>query len=341
MFAVMVRVSSRRGRGREKLGGFLALSVVATGALGACSVYAPALLGRADDAMEGELPGRGGTPGREPDPATAAADGAVDVNAGAANEGPFASGGSTGAGTGGATSAGSGGGGGGSDAGAAAGSDGGGGVGASSGAGGNGGGAAMVPSLLDNFEDGDLYLAPVSQRTGIWFRYDDGTPGMLGPDPLVCSPLVGAPAAVGKYAMHVTASGFSGWGSGLGADFIIGRKVYDISGYSGIRFWARGATGKNRDYRIQISDTTTDARGGKCNPASDAPNTEMCGNHFGKFVTVTTRWATYEVRFDAMTQLAGWGLREAALDTAHSYGIQITTLANTDDDLWLDQLEFF
>jgi hypothetical protein len=199
----------------------------------------------------------------------------------------------------------------------------------------------LPPQLLDDFEDGDIYLAAVSGRSGVWFRYDDGTSGTTGPTPLVASRLSGAPAALGKYALHFTATGFSLWGSGLGADFILGRKVYDISRYSGIRFWARSAAGKDSEPRIQISDTTTDSTGGKCNVASDAPSSEKCGNHFGQVVAVTTRWAKYEVRFAAMTQVAGWGLTEPSLDTAHVYGIQITTLAMADVDLWVDQLEFF
>jgi len=306
--------------------------------LGACAVYTPTVFdpSPADDSG-GELPGdipTGGVSALDPISGAASGDAAVrggaDDGAGADGvAGPDDDIGGDGSATGSA---------GGAPGGTSSASTGSGGAAEQAG---GGTGAMLPPNLLDDFEDGDIYIAAVGLRTGIWFRYDDGTKGATGPTPLVCSRLVGAPSALGDYAIHVTASGFSDWGSGLGADFILGREVYDISRYSGIRFWARATEGKNLEHRIQISDTTTDATGGKCNPAPDAPNSKRCGNHFGKTVMLTTRWARYEVRFAAMTQAPGWGLTEPALDTAHVYGIQVTTRAMADVDFWLDQLEFF
>jgi len=337
MFGAMARIPWRRDGGRAapghlRHGAFPALAI----ALGACAVYTPTALDQspADDAR-GQLPGdvpTGGVPALDPI-SGAAAGAAARGDSDDAPDGDDVAGGNDIAGEGSAT---------GSSGGASDGKGS-----ASTGSGGAaeqaGGatGAMLRPSLLDDFEDGDIYIATVGLRTGVWFRYDDGTTGTTGPTPLACSRLVGAPSALGEYALHVTASGFSSWGSGLGADFILGREVYDISRYAGIRFWARATEGKNLEHRIQISDTTTDSTGGKCNPAADAPNSERCGNHFGRTVILTTRWAKYEVRFNAMTQLPGWGLTEHALDTAHVYGIQITTLAMADVDFWLDELEFF
>jgi hypothetical protein len=205
---------------------------------------------------------------------------------------------------------------------------------------GAGGGPVGTGDLLDGFEDEDLTLEQTSGRGGVWYAFDDGTVGTAGPTPLVCSPLSGAPAALGGYAMHITATGFTGWGSGIGVDFRAGKKVYDASKANGIRFWARVGDAKNTHHRIQIADATTDKAGGKCNAAANAPDGAKCDDHFGINKTFTTAWAQYVIRFDELSQI-GWGNAAPGLDKAALFGLQITAKAKLDVDLWLDQIEFF
>jgi hypothetical protein len=211
--------------------------------------------------------------------------------------------------------------------------------------GGAGGSAGTGPiggagDLLDGFEDEDLTLEQTSGRGGVWYAFDDGTVGKTGPVPLASSPLSGAPAALGAYGMHITATGFTGWGSGLGVDFRAGKKVYDASKFNGIRFWARVGDAKNTHHRVQLADATTDKAGGKCNAAVTAPDGEKCDDHFGINETFTTSWAQYVIRFDELTQI-GWGNPAPALDKAALFGLQITAKAKLEVDLWLDQIEFF
>lgn len=208
--------------------------------------------------------------------------------------------------------------------------------------GGAGGAPAVDPSdsLIDDFEDQNLTIEKKGGRDGLWYLFNDGTTGSAGPSPLVCSPLVDAPAALGSQGMHITATGFTSWGSGLGADFRLGRMVYDGSKYSGVRFWARVGAGKNTRHRLQLADGTTDPLGGKCDPASDAAVGEKCADHFGMDQVFTTTWSQYEVPFSALDQ-AGWGKGAAELDKTTLYGVQIIAQANQQVDLWLDQLEFF
>jgi endoglucanase len=142
------------------------------------------------------------------------------------------------------------------------------------------------------------------------------------------------------YGLHITASGFSGYGSGLGADFKAGKKPYDASKYSGVRFWARVGEGKNTRHRLQLVDATTDKLGGKCNPAADAAEGEKCDDHFGKNLVLTTSWTLYSVPFAELSQI-GWGLAGDALDKATLYGLQLTAKPKLNVDLWLDQIEFF
>jgi hypothetical protein len=207
-------------------------------------------------------------------------------------------------------------------------------------AGNTGGSGGSGSNLLDGFEDNDLTVELSDGRSGVWYLFDDGTVGEEGPAPFVCSKLVSAPAQLGLLAMHVTATGFTGWGSGLGVDFRAGKKPYDASQLSGVRFWARVGEGKNTRHRVQLADSTTDKLGGKCNPALTAPDGEKCEDHFGKNLILTTSWTEYVVPFADLSQI-GWGQPAAALDKSTLYGLQVTAKAKLDVDLWLDQIEFF
>ena len=213
-------------------------------------------------------------------------------------------------------------------------------VGTAGAAGSAGGSPTATGDLLDGFEDEDLTLEQNAGRGGVWYLFNDQTVGTTGPTPLVCSPLTGAPAELGLYAMHITATGFTGFGSGLGVDFRAGKKVYDASKFTGIRFWAKVGVGKNTKHRVQIADATTDVAGGKCNAAATAPNGEKCDDHFGFNATFTTSWAQYVVQFDQLAQL-GWGYPAAAITKSALYGLQVTAKPKLDVDLWLDQIEFF
>ncbi len=215
-----------------------------------------------------------------------------------------------------------------------------GGAGSSGIAGSAGGPPTGTGDLIDGFEDDDLTLEQTSGRGGVWYLFDDQTVGSAGPTPLVCSPLTGAPADLGLYALHITATGFTGFGSGLGVDFRAGKKVYDASKFTGIRFWAKVGVGKNTKHRVQVADATTDVAGGKCNAAVSAPNGEKCDDHFGFNATFTTSWAQYVLRFDQLAQI-GWGNPAPAITKTAVYGLQVTAKAKLEVDLWLDQIEFF
>jgi hypothetical protein len=313
----------------------------ALGLTGACSVYTSDLLEETTGIVSGgsgnagagatstlggttsttagksgeEMPSDGGDGGEAPDP-------------GNAGKGGVANGGSP---TGGAGTAGVGG----SATGGTGGSVGGGTAGTA-----GSGGTASGPDLVDGFEDEDLTLEQTDGRGGVWYLVGDGTVGTVGPDPLVCSPNSGAPVDLGGFAMHITATGFTGSGSILGADLRNLKKVYDASRFTGIRFWAKVGVGKNTKHRVQLADATTDKAGGKCNPAATAVAAEKCDDHFGFAATFTTSWAQYSITFKQMTQL-GWGKAGTALDKAALYGLQFTAKPNLAVDLWLDQIEFF
>src|SRR5689334_18602727 len=128
----------------------------------------------------------------------------------------------------------------------------------------------------------------------------------MTPTPLVCSPLTDAPAELGMYGMHITATGFSEYGSGLGVDFRAGKKLYDASKYTGIRFWAKVGAGKNTRHRVQIADINTDPAGKLCDPEGTPEEGTKCEDHFGAEYQFTTAWKQYTLEFAEATQL-DWG----------------------------------
>lgn len=205
------------------------------------------------------------------------------------------------------------------------------------------GGTASTGDLLDGFEDEDITLEQVNGRGGVWYLFHDATTGTMTPNPLTCAPLTQSPAELGAYGLHVTATGFTDYGSGLGVDFRAGKKVYDASKYSGIRFWARVGEGKNTRHRVQIADVNTDALGKHCDPAATAVEGTKCDDHYGVNAIFTSTWKQYSYRFDELSQI-GWGYPgdpELKLDASAVYGLQITAKAKLEVDLWLDQIEFF
>jgi hypothetical protein len=324
-------------------------ALVLVGLVGACSVYTTDLLETSTSittgGTEGAVAGRAGG-GMGGLPVSVGGKSSVDA-AGEANDsggdpGVDNPGGGTGGTAGGTSGSGGGGGSGATEPGGGT-TSGGGTAGTTSVGGTNGGGGALSVSLIDDFEDQDITIEQTDGRGGVWYLFDDGTTGTTGPTPLTPSELSGAPADLGGFAMHITATGFSGTGtvgSGLGVDFRAGKKVYNASKFSGIRFWAKVGAGKNTKHRLQIADATTDAAGGKCNTAANAPNGTKCDDHFGIAETFTTAWAQYEVHFDELTQL-GWGNSATEIDKAALYGLQFTAKPKLEVDLWLDQLEFF
>jgi hypothetical protein len=319
-------------------------AVFALGAGGACSVYGNDLLETATSGGNGgsDSSGNGGALAGNPSTVAgtsgAGTPGAGTTGAGTTGAGGDADGGEPGTGMAGADT-------GGTTGVAGSANVAGGGTGGTSGSGGSAGtggtgGTPVDINLIDDFEDQNLTIKATDTRGGVWYLFDNGTTGTTGPKPLAVAANSSAPAALGDYALHITATGFTGTadsvGSGLGVDFRNQRKVYDGSKFAGIRFWAKVGAGKNTTHRVQIADATTDKAGGKCTTATG----KLCDDHFGIAETFTTTWTQYTVRFDKLTQL-GWGNPGDALDTAALYGLQITAAPKLDVDLWLDQLEFF
>jgi hypothetical protein len=223
------------------------------------------------------------------------------------------------------------------------------GTGGTSGLGGGAGSAGTPASAgapsgpeIDDFEDQDEFILRLSQRNGPWYVFSDATAtGTLGP--LTIAALSGAdvrPSSSSTAALHLTASGFSDWGAGVGADMVnqMGKKVpYDVSAYGGIRFYAKIASGATATVKVLLPNIYSDADGGKC---SDADSKKRCGDHLFKSVSgLKTTWQAYEVKFSELAQQP-FGLPQTGFDPTGVYSVQFTLANKLPVDLWLDDVAF-
>ena len=185
---------------------------------------------------------------------------------------------------------------------------------------------------LDDFEDRNNQLTPLSGRDGYWWTKKDdkgstAEPRVLGPSP--------GGADGSARAMHVwgrTAAGDGAWGAGIGVNFST-HGPYDAERYAGISFKARvGTDDSTRHVRFKIGDVDTHQDGGIC--------TE-CWNHFGKDLDLTTEWKEYKVLFASAKQEDGWGKpRPPAVLPGKLISIDWSIGTGQIYDLWLDDIMF-
>jgi hypothetical protein len=129
----------------------------------------------------------------------------------------------------------------------------------------------------------------------------------------------------------------------------------DHYSYSGLTFWAMASPYGRQAVRVQINDTNTDPRGGRCN-SLDPNNVSQCYNGFGKAFMLTDTFTQYWVDFSELHQNPSWGCRLGGLDLTQVYGINFEVdlpscaidpyatcagdAAPVSFDIWIDDLYF-
>ena len=181
--------------------------------------------------------------------------------------------------------------------------------------------------LIDDFEDGDGWIAELDGRTGPWFVFNDGT-GSQTPSGTF------APATPGRssnYAARTTGSGFTSWGAGIGFELNgdgSTKDVYDAGHTLGVTFWARAESAVN--VRFGVADVNTDPEGGVCS---------NCFDHFGIDIGLTTSWQQYTFTWGQLQQ-QGWGDQFGVIDPTQLYVMQFQVGPNVSFDVWLDDIAF-
>lgn len=190
-------------------------------------------------------------------------------------------------------------------------------------------------SLVDDFNDKDVFIEAVDGRVGSWQAQDDGTGGEMDPGP--GDPFATAQVSVGDHALRVQATGFSGWGVGYfvslnDPDGVGGAAPlpYDFEGlgYNSVRFRAtKDAVGDASLLTLSLADVRS-ISGGVCEYV-----------HQSASVLLTDVWQDYtlHVKNDFST---GCGAR--MLDQL--YELHIVQPADEEPgvpiDFWIDDIEF-
>jgi hypothetical protein len=263
--------------------------------------------------------------------------------------GSLATGGAGGAiATGGAVSSGGAKGGGGAGGGATGGGGGSGAGGAQPGGRGGAGGATCpdLPAtdmLISDFERGAA-ISACTGCSGYWYAVNDGT-GTQVPAAASLSnfPLTLDSGACGSlYALETSGTGFKEWAA-LGVDLNqrgTSKSSYDVSGYSGVAFRARTASGTS-SLVVLVPDVYSDPSGGKCLTGPDAGTGNSCYDAFKtpNPLTVTSQWTDFTVKFSTL-QTEGWGLAAPGghLDVSQIYGFQFRLVTTPQIPLTFDVL---
>jgi hypothetical protein len=194
--------------------------------------------------------------------------------------------------------------------------------------------------LIDDFEDGDLLILPLHKRNGPWYAFHDATVGAVQ---TFDNKLLGTSnARAGSMSgLHMTATGFTDYGAGFGADFVntAAKKVpYDVSAYKGIRFYAKIAAGTQSSLKVLFPTTYSDPMGNMC---SDTVTGMHCNDHlYYPISSVKATWDVYECDFADLVQ-QGFGLPQAMLDPASVYSLQFTFVTKVlPADVWIDDVSF-
>ncbi|HVZ75010.1 MAG TPA: carbohydrate binding domain-containing protein [Polyangia bacterium] len=156
-----------------------------------------------------------------------------------------------------------------------------------------------------------------------WYEYHDASAGTESP-----LALASPGAANTAHAAHLVATGFTGFGAGLG----LGLGCWDASPFTGIAFWAKGTAGPTNVIALQVAIPATHAvaDGGDC--------TTKCYDHPSMHVALSSAWQRFQVPFDQLEQ-AGFGA--PATYQGMIMALNWVSLAGPDVDFQIDQISFY
>lgn len=236
---------------------------------------------------------------------------------------------------------------GGTDSGGTSGSAGtGGSSGSGTGTAGGGSAATQDGDMIDDMEDGDAQVELSGGRNGFWYVGSDGTVGAttvpMGTFTMLALP--NGDRGSSKYAAHLKATGFTGWGSVMGFNLVQESntvKAYDASADCGVQFWGKAAA--STTVRFRIPDGDTHQAGGVCNPSTTPPANTACFDHFGAFAQLTTTWKAFSIKFTDLAQLGnGYHPADGKLKPAVLYAIEWALPGGNAAtyEIWIDDVQF-
>ena len=159
----------------------------------------------------------------------------------------------------------------------------------------------VTPSgaIINDMEAGTAIQSTATP--GYWYTYNDMTVGATQ-TPVVNGTFVTAqlvpPRGASSYAVHTTGSGFTGWGAGMGFNFI-GPKMstVDASKYKGVTFYAKGSG----SVRVNVLTKATAPEGCVC-----GSQPKGCFDHFSVLKTFTSDFTQFNINWADLAQ-QGYG----------------------------------
>jgi serine/threonine protein kinase len=195
------------------------------------------------------------------------------------------------------------------------------------------------PVLIDDMEDGDGNICPSQGRTGKWIAFHDGTGTLSLPHgPITAMSVIPGCRGRSRRALHFKGHAFREWGAGVAAK--LGRKrgtAFDLSGFRGVRFWARAESPVRLRVSVATRDTLDASYGGDCS----APPGGVCDDHYAAHRSIGPEWVNYTVRFDTLAQ-GGWGVK-ADFDLTRATELHFIVprpehASEVSFDVWLDDV---
>jgi hypothetical protein len=199
--------------------------------------------------------------------------------------------------------------------------------------------------LLDDFNDMNPMLPNTmmnGSRMGGWYITNDGTGNMMPPADPTKPPIPDFKPDYNNmgYAMHLKGGGFKDWGANLGVTLVNaqGRPPcpYDLSRFSGIRFYLQGMVSDGvLHFSLTTAETADAEHGGTCDI-----KTEKCFDNFAfDLMQVSPNWKLIQIPWSALKQ-GGWGAVKQ-LNVKNVLNIEFGVKPNTTFDFMLDQVEFY
>jgi hypothetical protein len=197
------------------------------------------------------------------------------------------------------------------------------------------GGTAGCGAVIDDMEAHTGWICQGNGRVGHWFTYvdDELTTSTIFPPPetVALPELLATPRGTSQYAMHTSGRFYSYAGIGCLMNTPTVASVpgtYDATGYTGIRFYAKGTGGLK--VTGQMPSTQSIDNGGTCTTTTCTPNSYAYGT------LSSSSWTLISIPF---TYLKGGLVTPLKSSMLWSFEFQPYTVGSF--DLWIDDLTFY
>jgi hypothetical protein len=195
-------------------------------------------------------------------------------------------------------------------------------------------------NLIDDMEENSPGILPRGKRSGPWFTYNDMSDGGVQTPTAggTCLPSVipdGGRCGSSLHAMHTFGAGFTNYGMGIGFNLnepASMKMPYDVSGFTGVAFWALGP----QDLEVQVPIQATVP---KSDPSGGGTCTAVCNDHFYAQVSIGPGWQQYTVPFCTLSQ-KHFGT-PATWDAMTVLGVQFAVNPAPKFDYWIDDIGFY